>query len=60
MNNLEGGFAEHFTKLKSNLFVSNRMHFRYPLVKVEMIDLFVGERGGLCKRMHTLRVFLIS
>ena len=47
--------------LKSNFFVNNRMQCMYPLVKVEIVDLFAGERGGgLSKRMHTLRVFFIG
>ena len=33
--------------LKSNLFVSNRMQCMYPLVKVEIVDVFVGEKGGI-------------
>jgi hypothetical protein len=32
--------------LKSNFFVNNRMQCMYPLVKVEIVDLFAGERGG--------------
>jgi hypothetical protein len=36
------------------------MQIRYPLAKVEMVDLFVGEKGGLCKLMYRLRVFFIS
>ena len=46
--------------LKSNFFVNNRMQYMYPLVKVEIVDLFAGERGGLSKRMHKLRVFFIG
>jgi len=35
------------------------MQFRYPLVKVEIVDLFVGDKkkGEGCKRMYKLRVF---
>ena len=32
-----GGLIKHF-------FVINRMQFRYPLVKAEIVDIFVGER----------------
>ena len=35
--------------LKGNIFVSNRMQFGYPLMKVEIIDIFVGERGDYLK-----------
>jgi hypothetical protein len=28
------------------------MQFRYALVKVEIFDLYVEEKGGLSKRMH--------
>ena len=29
-------------------------------MKVELVDLFAEEKGGLSKRMHKLRVFFIS
>ena len=46
--------------LKSNFFVNNRMQCMYPLVKVEIVDLFAKEKGGLFKRIHKLRVFFIG
>ena len=35
--------------LKSNILVGNRMQFGYPVTKVEIVDIFVGERGDYLK-----------
>jgi hypothetical protein len=38
---IERAFAEHFTEPEKQRFVSNRMQFRYPLAKVEIVDIYV-------------------